>query len=325
MHGPFCVSVGLAINIYFFGWTVFTGVAAILLLIPLIGILTRQLTKIEKEINEAKDERVKLMNEILSSIRIIKYFVWESRFEKLVAGVRSTEFGKLKKAAVTKSFQQFLANSIAMAGSAVTFIVYYLVHGELDVSTIFSGMAVFTIMTGPLMNLPETINIGISVYTSMNRIADFLEGDEVVSVTLQEELKEEYEEEEKNNTAIVFRGASFSYDPEKPILHDIDVVIPKGQFVSIVGRVGSGKSSLLSALFGDINKDEGYLSVHGNVSYCCEKPWIVNDTIRQNILYATIHPLTFIDSEQNTMKYDTNECSKSVNSQLISIACQIRT
>jgi ABC-type multidrug transport system fused ATPase/permease subunit len=104
---------------------------------------------------------------------------------------------------------------------------------------------------------------------------------------IDEQITIEQEEEAQQNLSIVFRNASFSYDSQKNVLTDVNLQVKQGEFICIVGRVGCGKSSILSALFGEAERTEGYVSVRGKLSYCCEKPWIINATIRENILFGS--------------------------------------
>jgi len=56
--------------------------------------------------------------------------------------------------------------------------------------------------------------------------------------------------------------------------------------VAVVGQVGSGKSSILSAILGDMEKIKGNVNVNGKVAYVPQQAWIQNETLRQNILFA---------------------------------------
>lgn len=76
-------------------------------------------------------------------------------------------------------------------------------------------------------------------------------------------------------------------DDEKPFaLEDISLQVPKGSFVAIVGRVGSGKSSLLQSLVGEIRKKEGKVVFGGSVAYAPQTPWIMNASLRENVLFG---------------------------------------
>jgi ATP-binding cassette subfamily C (CFTR/MRP) protein 1 len=70
------------------------------------------------------------------------------------------------------------------------------------------------------------------------------------------------------------------------VLRDIDFEIPAGKLCIIVGKVGCGKSSLLSAILGELKKDRGEVSLTGKVVYAAQQPWIKNATLKDNILFG---------------------------------------
>ncbi|KAF9042985.1 multidrug resistance-associated ABC transporter [Panaeolus papilionaceus] len=82
-------------------------------------------------------------------------------------------------------------------------------------------------------------------------------------------------------------GEEKDKEQEKPFeLKDLKFVVPRGSFVGIVGRVGSGKSSVLQALVGEMRKTRGHVSFGGSVSYAPQVPWIRNATLRDNVLFG---------------------------------------
>jgi ATP-binding cassette subfamily C (CFTR/MRP) protein 1 len=62
--------------------------------------------------------------------------------------------------------------------------------------------------------------------------------------------------------------------------------VPKGSFSVILGRVGSGKTSLLQALVGEMRKKEGHVSFSGTTSLVTQTPWIQNASVKDNILFG---------------------------------------
>ncbi|KAL5526288.1 hypothetical protein ACEPAF_8011 [Sanghuangporus sanghuang] len=69
-------------------------------------------------------------------------------------------------------------------------------------------------------------------------------------------------------------------------VRDVNMVVPRGRLVAIVGRVGSGKSSLLQGLIGEMRRVEGQVQFGGRVSYCSQTAWIQNATLRDNVLFG---------------------------------------
>jgi len=84
---------------------------------------------------------------------------------------------------------------------------------------------------------------------------------------------------------VVVRHGSFAWDGDKEaILHDIDLCVQKGQLIMVVGQVGSGKSSLLAAILGEMYRQQGVVKVSGSAAYTSQDPWIQNSTVRSNLL-----------------------------------------
>ena len=106
----------------------------------------------------------------------------------------------------------------------------------------------------------------------------------------------------QQNSAIKMTHASFGWstDDKKVCLENISLAIPKNSLVAVVGQVGSGKSSLLSAILGEMEpmlleenlreKDQsemenGSIIVDGSIAYAAQQAWIQNATLKNNILF----------------------------------------
>jgi ABC-type multidrug transport system fused ATPase/permease subunit len=72
----------------------------------------------------------------------------------------------------------------------------------------------------------------------------------------------------------------------KPVLSNVSVRVAPGELCAVVGRVGSGKSSLCSAILNETVLGEGHIAVMGSVAYAAQSPWILNSTLRENILFG---------------------------------------
>ncbi|XP_022081543.1 ATP-binding cassette sub-family C member 9-like [Acanthaster planci] len=90
--------------------------------------------------------------------------------------------------------------------------------------------------------------------------------------------------------AIKISRGNFLWDPEgsQPCLSDIDVEIPKGKLTMVVGSVGSGKSSILAAMLGEMTTVSGQVQIGDNesIAYAGQKAWLLNATMRDNILFS---------------------------------------
>ncbi|KAG0255134.1 hypothetical protein DFQ27_006425 [Actinomortierella ambigua] len=77
-----------------------------------------------------------------------------------------------------------------------------------------------------------------------------------------------------------------SRDTHGPVLHNISLTIKRGSLTAVVGRVGEGKSSLVGALLGEMYKYNGTVRSYGSLAYVAQMAWIINDTVRNNILFG---------------------------------------
>lgn len=91
-----------------------------------------------------------------------------------------------------------------------------------------------------------------------------------------------------DDSPVVIEEASFTWSKEDviPTLSNISLRVTKNKLIAVVGQVGTGKSSLLSAIIGDMIKTEGTINVSGSIAYVPQQAWIMNSTLRDNILFT---------------------------------------
>ena len=98
-----------------------------------------------------------------------------------------------------------------------------------------------------------------------------------------EKVVEDYDAE---HDAVLIRDGYFAWGDNDNCLKNITTRIPKGALVAVVGRVGSGKTSFVSSLVGEMTKNAGVVMVNGSMSLSAQQAWLVNDTVRGNILFG---------------------------------------
>ncbi|ORX98599.1 P-loop containing nucleoside triphosphate hydrolase protein [Basidiobolus meristosporus CBS 931.73] len=87
-------------------------------------------------------------------------------------------------------------------------------------------------------------------------------------------------------TPLATTEAEHDSDKMGPVLHDINLRIKRGSLTAVVGRVGEGKSSLVGALLGEMHRYSGSVHAFGSLAYVAQSAWILNDTVRSNILFG---------------------------------------
>ncbi|NXT54657.1 MRP3 protein, partial [Pluvianellus socialis] len=264
------------------GPSVLAGVAVMVLLIPFNSAIAMKTRAFQVEQMRYKDSRIKLMNEILGGIKVLKLYAWEPSFSQKVLEIRKNELRVLKKSAYLNSLSTFAWISAPFLVALTTFAVYVSVDEKniLDAEKAFVSLSLFNILKFPLNMLPQVISNIAQTSVSLKRIQQFLSHDELDPNCVETKVI-------APGNAISVTNATFSWGKElKPSLKDINLLVPSGALVAVVGHVGCGKSSLVSALLGEMEKLEGEVAVKGSVAYVPQQAWIQNATLKDNILFG---------------------------------------
>ncbi|NXI65016.1 MRP3 protein, partial [Anseranas semipalmata] len=264
------------------GPSVLAGVAVMVLLIPFNSAIAMKTRAFQVEQMRYKDSRIKLMNEILGGIKVLKLYAWEPSFSEKVLEIRKNELRVLKKSAYLNSLSTFAWISAPFLVALTTFAVYVSVDEKniLDAEKAFVSLSLFNILKFPLNMLPQVISNIAQTSVSLKRIQQFLSHDELDPNCVETKVI-------APGYTISVKNATFSWGKElKPSLKDINLLVPSGALVAVVGHVGCGKSSLVSALLGEMEKLEGEVAVKGSVAYVPQQAWIQNATLKDNILFG---------------------------------------
>lgn len=257
------------------------GLAVMVSLLPINGCVTAYLRKYQYSIMEQKDRRIKLLNEMLAGIKVLKLYAWETAFQKRVQDLRNLELTYLKKQAYLNAAIVFSFACAPFLVALVSFGVYVTVDSQnvLDANKAFVSLTLFNVLRVPLGLLPLIVSNTAMFMVSLGRINDYLRSDDLDPMAVQSDASQE--------EAVKVEDASFAWSRgSSATLKNITVSVPKGSLVAIVGSVGSGKSSLLSACLGDMVKLKGSVTVCGSLAYSPQQAWIQNASVRNNILFG---------------------------------------
>lgn len=238
--------------------------------------------KFQDKIMESKDTRMKATSEILRNMRILKLQGWEMKFLSKISELRNIEAGWLKKFLYTLSVTTFVFWGAPTFVSVVTFGTCMLLGIPLESGKVLSALATFRILQGPIYNLPDTISMVVQTKVSLDRIVSFLRLDDLQFDTIERLPRG------SSTTAVEIINGTFSWDSSSsnPTLRDINFKVEQGMRVAVCGTVGSGKSSLLSCILGEVPKISGNLRVSGTKAYVAQSPWIQSGKIEENILFS---------------------------------------
>ncbi|KAL6475247.1 hypothetical protein MHYP_G00162870 [Metynnis hypsauchen] len=264
------------------GPSVLAGVAVMILLIPFNAVIAMKTRTYQVEQMQYKDARIKLMNEILNGMKVLKLYAWEVSFKEKVLQIRQKELNVLRKTSYLSALSTMAWTSAPFLVALTTFAVYVTVDKEnvLDAEKAFVSLSLFNILRFPLNMLPQVISGLVQASVSLRRIQDFLSHDELDPDNVDRKPA-------PSDYAVTVVNGKFSWlKKDTPTLHNINVLVPQGSLLAVVGHVGCGKSSLVSALLGEMEKLEGHISIRGSVAYVPQQAWIQNATLRDNILFG---------------------------------------
>ncbi|XP_058792378.1 multidrug resistance-associated protein 1 isoform X9 [Phymastichus coffea] len=265
------------------GPAVLAGLAVMIILIPVNALLAGKVRNLQIKQMKNKDERVKLMNEVLSGIKVLKLYAWEPSFEEQILNIRNKEIKVLKEAAYLNAGTSFIWSCAPFLVSLVSFATFILIDDThiLDSETAFVSLSLFNILRFPLSMLPMMISNVVQASVSVKRINQFMNSEELDPDNVQ------HDQSEVN--PLIIENGNFAWDSEnieKPVLRNINLQIKPGQLVAVVGTVGSGKSSLISAMLGEMEKLSGRVNTKGSIAYVSQQAWIQNATLQNNILFG---------------------------------------
>ncbi|KAF7272715.1 hypothetical protein GWI33_014527 [Rhynchophorus ferrugineus] len=274
--------VTIVLAIYFLwlevGPSILAGLLVMILLIPLNMVLVSRSKKLQIKQMKEKDERVKIMNEVLNGMKILKLYAWEQSFEEHIMGIRNREITSLRQSAYLHAGTMFIWNCAPFLVSCATFATYVLVDEKniLTPAKAFVSLALLNILRMPMSMLPNVINQMVQTWVSVRRLNAFLNA---------EELEPYVTHDKSDTTPLKIDSATFSWG-EEPVLKNIDVAVAKNSLTAVVGAVGSGKSSLVSAFLGEMDKLSGRVNNWGSIAYVPQQAWIQNATVRDNITFG---------------------------------------
>uniref|UniRef100_A0A0N5BHC0 ABC-type glutathione-S-conjugate transporter n=1 Tax=Strongyloides papillosus TaxID=174720 RepID=A0A0N5BHC0_STREA len=274
------------LSIYFLwdlmGVSVFAGLVVLLLMVPLNSFISVKMRDCQVKHMKLKDERMKMINEVIGGIKVLKLYNWENSLQETITAIRKKELINLKQFAYLHAATSLSWSSAPFLVAVITFGVYVTIDPQNNILTpqiTFVALALFNILRFPLAIFAMIFAQAIQCYVSNKRLKSFLAADEIDPNDIETRIN-------SSGKALTIKDASFSWIKETdPFLKNINLSIEKESLVAIVGRTGSGKSSLLSALLGEMTKEKGSVHINGSIAYVPQQAWIQNLSLKDNILF----------------------------------------
>ncbi|XP_058060768.1 uncharacterized protein LOC131211356 [Anopheles bellator] len=259
------------------------GMGFLLLFLPVQAWLGQRSAGCRMATALATDERVRFTNEVLRAIQTIKMYVWERPFEQIVHRLRRKEIGALRGSALIRS-ALFALRIVPKVSLFLALVSYAYLDHALTARRVYMLISFFSVVHHSMVEFwPLAVMSAAEGWTSLRRIQSFL----VQSNDGPLEVRQ-VATTSPRAVSVELEDVSTSWGDTGFALHHLTLATgaPVHQTVAIVGSIGSGKSTLLNLITGEQRVTGGRITVHGTVSYCSQRPWIFEGSIRQNVLFV---------------------------------------
>ncbi|TKA30151.1 hypothetical protein B0A50_02870 [Salinomyces thailandicus] len=315
---PIQIALALALLCINLTYSALVGFGLFCTAMPLLAMAIKALMRRRKAINRLTDQRIHLTQETFSSIRIVKFFAWEQRLIARLTEMRNSESQKISQLLMVRNAVLATAVAMPILASTLTFITYSLSGHVLNAAPIFSSLALFNALGVPLEVLPVAVGRAIDASAAIKRLGRFFDAEEMKDGTIEDLTQEnaiavkhgsfvwEQDSSASKPEALSSLNAAEPQNTEQAMpsstalqrseqsesrshpfgLSRLDIFIARQEFVAVIGSIGSGKSSVLSALAGEMRKTGGTLSVGGSRAFCSQHPWIQNASVKHNITFG---------------------------------------
>ncbi|XP_077986963.1 LOW QUALITY PROTEIN: ATP-binding cassette sub-family C member 4-like [Glandiceps talaboti] len=301
--GPLQALVIFGLLVYEIGWVCVFAYILLVLLVPFQSILGKYFGKLRKKTAVLTDERVRLMDEIVNAMRVIKMYAWEKPFSDMVFKIRTSEIAKVVAATVPMSVNLTIGLVGNRALDLVLLASYAATTDYMKASTMYIIIMYCSTLRGTfLRTYPRAVQVKNECTVSLNRIqallqlpeheqaidsSNILAGDQFLDTKhTKDGVKSAHCQGTEISVCIEDMNASWTNDDDSYVLKNINLKMTSHELLGVIGPVGSGKSSLLVSLLGELPQIDGVVKCTGTPAYAAQQPWIFSGTVRQNILFG---------------------------------------
>ncbi|RLN91298.1 hypothetical protein BBJ28_00024128, partial [Nothophytophthora sp. Chile5] len=317
------VVVAILFNIY----SALCGAVVLLFVLGVSVRQSGQISRVQRDLLSVMDERVKVTSEALQGIRVMKFYAWEESLAHRVEKIRDVEVSLLRKFHVYQVGNTVMLFLTPAFLAGVTLGVYVLIRHTITLIEAFTLIAMVNICRSSATVLPQAIAALSQAKIAYNRIDAYLASDEfdvkplltahattgqqppVGSISVRDgqfewlrpassaagvvivspEIPSPLSADERKCSSSKFSEEAAPLDSATSgfRLEGVNLEVDAGSLVMVVGTVGAGKSSLLSAMLGEMTLTSGHMTLSGGVAYVSQEAWIRNLSLRENILFES--------------------------------------
>ncbi|KAF5286347.1 hypothetical protein FQR65_LT12641 [Abscondita terminalis] len=262
------------------GYSSIIGIMFIFVFIPLHFYMGKFLSRYREKSASRTDERIRLMNEIVTSISVIKMQTWEKAFVKLISLYRKLEMKAIQKSAYLSRIYSACAGLNSRIALFITILSYVLANNQINAKQVFVLTGFYNLLKQAMATFfPIGISLTAETNVCLKRITNFLLLEETLMVSQKIDIQDD---------AISLKNVSARWNKQSQhALQNINLNIAVGKLTAIIGPVGSGKSSLLNIILREMPVVDGEILINGEISYSTQESWLFHDSVQQNILFGS--------------------------------------
>ena len=327
---PILISVTVIALYILLGPSALVGVAVLLLSLFVSSVLAGMMSRMQSDLMELSDVRIKRTAELLAAFKLIRLYAWTKHITTPITAVREEQVALLLRISIISALNRVTSLAAPLLTSLSTFLTYTLLGNVLTADTAFTALCLFGLLKEPMGKLPEAVNTIVKFLISAKRIESFMEcalrdeyvhhkdGDvRIMNGTFewirdgqsapQTQSPQSLTSPYANSTVVSSpkpanvnvnlssahdltgsaNGSTVGVDIGGVIcLRDINIHIRRGEFVLLVGAVGSSKSALVLAILGELKRIGGDVFRPEHVAYTAQTPFLLSASIRSNITFG---------------------------------------
>lgn len=285
------LSVGVFVMLFqIIGPAAMVAFGVALVMGPLSRRFARRFERSDTELWKARDERVTLMSQIISGIRLIKAFAWERSVLDEVERIRARELRSIRAQVRSEALGTVFALSSGILIALCTFATFVAWGGTLTAAIVFPTLLLIDQLQHPLSMMPHLLKNLIHARVAAGRLSEFFNADEVSRPELDAPRAG------SASVQVGIQGLSIAYAGAEgsplPVLQGMELRIRPGEAIAIVGAVGCGKTSILQAILGELKPHSGSVELEPRaprIGYAAQEPYILNASVRENIAFGMTH------------------------------------
>ncbi|EAR89072.2 ABC transporter family protein (macronuclear) [Tetrahymena thermophila SB210] len=266
---------------------------SIILIYPFVQTLFAKVSQKQFRLKaQLVDHRIKFTNEVIEGIRLLKMYAWEDAFVQFVKAIRQTEIKKILIIQIIYLTQQSITSILNLIACFVSFICTYSL-GDPSLLTVPMMLSVLDLFSYTKDMVIQGLALGITGFFELkvifDRMISILTIEESQMQSIQSNSQEDFQiiDQSLPSGTICVNNFSAYWAKNNPVLSEISLKIQQGEFVCLVGKIGSGKSSFLSCFLQEMPFYEGSFKFHGSIAYVEQEPYIFSSSIKDNITFGS--------------------------------------